>query len=137
MKKRATYRAPREGQAMELKEAPEGEETMIRTQIYLNRAEHEFLRAESARRDAPMAAVIRSYIDEKMEVPVEAWSANPMLDPTPIDPGFKGQTDGAINHDHYVYGAPRKFEKVAGQWVPAAPEEDTGSGGVRRSRRGR
>jgi len=66
-----------------------------------------------------MAAVIRSFIDEKMQLPVDAWSKNPMLDPTPDDPEFHLPEDAAINHDHYLYGTPRKYVKVKGQWVLA------------------
>ena len=58
---------------------------MVRTQIYLTRAEHGFIAAEAARRGEPMAAVIRGYIDDKMRLPDSAWAANPMLEPTPPD----------------------------------------------------
>jgi hypothetical protein len=93
---------------------------MIRTQIYLNRAEYDFLQIESRRRNAPMAAVIRSYIDEKMHVPDEIWENNPLLAP-PADPKFVGPEDGAINHDHYLYGTPKKWVKRRGKWVEAPP----------------
>src|SRR5689334_23072401 len=96
--------------------APSG--AMVRTQIYLSRAEYDFLQVQARRREEPMAAVIRSYIDEKMQVPQEVWENNPLLAP-PADPGFIGPEDGAINHDHYVHGAPKKWMKRKGQWVPA------------------
>ena len=57
-------------------------ESMVRTQIYLTRAEHEFLQAEAGRRGAPMSAVIREIIDEKMRIPADAWASNPLLAPT-------------------------------------------------------
>lgn len=93
---------------------------MIRTQIYLSPAEHRFLQAESARRGKPMAAIIRSYIDEKMNLPEEAWTQNSLLTP-PADPDFVGPEDGVINHDHYIYGSPRRHVKKQGRWVPAPP----------------
>lgn len=93
------------------------EENMIRTQIYLTRAEHEFLQQEGSRRGEPMAAVIRSLIDEKMAIPAEAWLNNPMLEETPEVAGWEGHEDGAINHDHYVYGCAKKYEKKNGEWV--------------------
>lgn len=98
---------------------------MVRTQIYLSRREHEFVQSESARRGAPMAAVIRKFIDEKMELPADAWSDNPMLRPPVEDPAFQGREDGAINHDHYVYGTPKKWMKRDGKWVetPPVPED--------------
>lgn len=95
---------------------------MVRTQIYLTRAEHGFIAAEAARRGEPMAAVIRGYIDDKMRLPESAWAANPMLEPTPTDAGLELPEDAAINHDHYLYGAPKKYVKKRGQWVLAEPE---------------
>ena len=97
------------------------ENVMLRTQIYLSRAEHEFVRREAARRDRPMAAVIREFIDEKMRIPDDAWTNNPMLEPTVHDPDWKGPEDGGINHDHYLYGCPKKWIKVKGEYVEAPP----------------
>lgn len=97
---------------------------MIRTQIYLSKREHEFIQAEAKRRDEPMAAVIRSFIDEQMEIPEEAWTNNPMLEPTVHDPDWKGHEDAGINHDHYVNGCPRKWIKVKGKWVESPPLPD-------------
>jgi hypothetical protein len=93
---------------------------MLRTQIYLSKPEHEFIQTEAARQGQPMAAVIRALIDEKMDIPESAWTNNPLLAP-PADPGFVGPEDGAINHDHYIYGGPRKWLKRKGQWVEAPP----------------
>ena len=105
--------------AQEVDEAP-----MVRTQIYLSKPEHEFLHNEAARQGRPMAAVIRAFIDEKMEIPESAWINNPLLAP-PADPDFIGPEDGAINHDHYIYGCPKKWMKRNGQWVetPPLPED--------------
>jgi len=101
--------------AYEVDEAP-----MIRSQIYLSKPEHEFLQHEAARQAQPMAAIIRAFIDEKMDIPESTWIDNPLLAP-PADPVFVGPEDGAINHDHYVYGGPRKWMKRRGQWVEASP----------------
>jgi hypothetical protein len=101
--------------ACELDEAP-----MLRTQIYLSKPEHAFIQTEAARQGQPMAAVIRAFIDEKMDVPESAWTDNPLLAP-PADPDFVGPEDGAINHDHYIYGGPRKWMKRRGQWIEAPP----------------
>jgi hypothetical protein len=96
-------------------------EPMIRTQIYLNKSEYDFVQTEARRRDEPMAAVIREFIDEKMEIPEDAWTNNPMLRPWPHDPDWKGQEDGGINLDHYLYGAPKSWVKQNGKWVEAPP----------------
>jgi hypothetical protein len=100
------------------------EEPMVRTQIYLSREEHQFVQQESVRQGQPMAAIIRAFIDEKMEIPDNAWTNNSLL-ASPADPGFAGPEDGVINHDHYVYGTPKKWMKRNGQWVetPALPED--------------
>jgi len=104
---------------------PSDEETMLRTQIYLSRIEHEFVQREAGRRNLPMAAVIRQFIDEKMEAPDNAWTSNPMLSPSAEDPAWEGHEDGAINHDHYIYGTPKKYVKSRGKWVdaPSLPED--------------
>jgi hypothetical protein len=94
---------------------------MVRTQIYLNREEYDFVQTEARRRNEPMAAVIRKFIDEKMEIPEDAWTNNPMLRPWPHDPDWKGREDGGINHDHYIYGCPKKWIKVKGKYVEAPP----------------
>jgi len=111
--------------AAELKESVVADEVqaapMVRTQIYLNREEYDFVQAEARRRNEPMAAVIRNFIDEKMEIPEDAWTNNPMLRPWPHDPDWKGREDGGINHDHYIYGCPKKWIKVKGKYVEAPP----------------
>jgi hypothetical protein len=96
---------------------------MIRTQIYLTRAEHDFLQSEANRRNQPMSAVLRSIIDEKMTIPEDAWTNNPMLEPTVHDPDFVGREDGALNHDYYAYGGSKKYKKVRGEWVLKREDE--------------
>ena len=123
-KKRSERYPPPETEAPTLKDAmtlPQEKEAMVRTQIYLSREEHRFVQSEAARRGQPMAAVIRSFIDERMEIPDEAWENNPLLDPPAEDPEWVGHEDGAINHDHYIYGGPKKWVKRDGQWVEAPP----------------
>ena len=119
---------PQKSSAAELKEAAVADEApsepMIRTQIYLNKSEYDFVQTEARRRDEPMAAVIRDFIDEKMEIPEDAWTNNPMLRPWPHDPDWKGHEDTGINHDHYLYGVPKNVIKVNGKWVDAPPLPD-------------
>ncbi len=129
MKKRVKY--PKASKAtLALKEAsPAVEtepETMVRTQIYLSRSEHAFLQAEAKRRDQPMAAVIRDFVEEKMtdSLPDEAWTNNPIFKELPHDPTWKGHEDHGINHDHYLYGCPKKWIKVKGEWVESPPLPD-------------
>lgn len=127
MKRKVTYSKPGKATASsELKESAVAEpETMLRTQIYLSRAEHDFVEQEASRRDLPMAAVIREFIDEKMEIPDDIWMNNPMLQATVHDPQWEGREDGALNHDHYVYGSPKRWIKVKGKYLeaPALPDD--------------
>jgi hypothetical protein len=102
----------------------EDAKAMVRTQIYLTRAEHDFLQSEATRREEPMAAVIRGFIDEKMEIPEDAWTNNPLLQPTVDDPDFEGREDGSLNHDHYAYGGPKQYEKIDGKWVLLPPLDE-------------
>ena len=123
VKKKATYSKSAESK-LELKEAAlayEVEEPMVRTQIYLSKPEYEFVQTEASRRGEPMAAVIRAFIDEKMEIPDDAWTNNPMLRPTVPDPEWDSPSDAAINHDHYLYGGPKKWIKVNGKYAEAPP----------------
>jgi hypothetical protein len=106
------------------KAAPAPASGMVRTQIYLTPEEHRFVDSESRRKGIPMAAVIRSFIDEKMVLPADAWVNNPFLKPPPHDPNWEGHEDGSINHDHYVYGCPKKYVKKKGKWVPAPPLDE-------------
>lgn len=101
------------------------EEPMIRTQIYLSKSEHDFVQHEAARQGQPMAAVIRAFIDEKMDVPDDAWSNNPLLAPPAPDRSWTGRDDGAVNHDHYIYGTPKKWLRQDDEWAetPPLPED--------------
>lgn len=122
-KKRAKYPSIRDSGA-ELKETPVSEdpkERMVRTQIYLSKAEHDFLQSESRRRNEPMASIIRSFVDEKMEIPKDAWTNNPIFKPWPKGLASDTPEDAGINHDHYLYGVPKDWIKVEGEWVEAPP----------------
>ncbi len=91
---------------------------MVRTQIYLSSRQQEFLQRQAQREGETMAGMIRRFIDEKMEVPADAWKNNPLLEPTPDDPANDLPEDASINLDHYAYGAPKRYKKVAGKWKP-------------------
>jgi hypothetical protein len=95
------------------------EASMVRTQLYLTREEHAFVQQEGRRVGKPMAAVVRQWIDEKMEVQPDAWEKSGLLDPPAAS--FDGPKDAAINHDHYIYGGPKKYKKVKGKWVLQEP----------------
>ncbi len=126
MKRRTKYET-KTSEPMVLNDAlalPPEPPAMVRTQIYLNRVEYDFVQAQATQRGEPMAAVIRAFIDEKMQLPADAWTNNPMLRPTPVDPDWSAPSDAAINHDHYLSGCPKKWVKVKGKWVEAPPLPD-------------
>lgn len=106
-------------ESVEIAEPPSG--PMVRTQIYLSKEEHDFLAAESRRRNEPMAAIIRAFIDEKIQMPEDAWANNPIFKPWPKGAGSEGPEDAGINLDHYLYGVPKDWIKVRGEWVEAPP----------------
>ena len=86
---------------------------MVRTQIYLSSRQQEYLQRQAQREGETMAGMIRRFIDEKMEVPADAWSTNSLLDLPPEDPAAAHlPKDGSTNLDHYVYGAPKRQTKV-------------------------
>jgi hypothetical protein len=70
-----------------------------------------------------MSAVLRAIIEERMTIPEDVWTNNPMLQPTPDTPAWEGPEDASLNHDHYAYGAPKKYKKVRGKWVLKAEDE--------------
>ena len=86
---------------------------MVRTQIYLSARQQEFLQRQAQREGETMAGMIRRFIDEKMEVPPDAWTTNSLLDLAPRDPAEKHlPKDGSTNLDYYVYGSPKRSRKV-------------------------
>lgn len=122
--KRSVKYSPSNSETPALHDAPgpvAPDSAMVRTQLYLSRDEYDFVQAEATRRGEPMAAFIRTLIDEKMQMPDDVWTRNPMLRPTPVEPGWDSPADAAINHDHYLAGAPKKWLKVKGQWTEAPP----------------
>lgn len=122
MKAKRTSKAPA-ARVREVSDLSYGSETaasaeaMVRTQVYLTRREHAFLSREAGRNSETMAGIIRRFIDEKMEPEADAWKDNPLLEPPPADSAWKGHEDGARNHDHYIYGSPKRYRKIKGKWV--------------------
>jgi hypothetical protein len=96
---------------------------MVRTQVYLTKAEHGFLTREGERTGKGLSGVLRAIVDEKMSIPEDAWTNNPMLEPTVEDSECDLPEDASLNHDYYAYGAPKKYKKVRGHWVMKAEDE--------------
>lgn len=56
------------------------------------------------RREAPRAKFGAIFKEAAKNVPPEAWQEVP--------------TDGAINHDHYLYGAPKRYDQQGNLLLP-------------------
>lgn len=91
---------------------------MKRTQVYFEEGDWARLQARASRSGVSAASVVREAVAEYLsrglseEDPLLA-----MIDEARTMPGATdGPTDGALNHDHYLYGWP----KVGEAW----PERD-------------
>jgi len=84
---------------------------MKRKQIYLDEKDEKILKEYAIRENVSEAYLIREavaqYITSKS---VESKKKrNPLLEMIGL---FKdGPSDGSINHDHYIYGVPKKHPK--------------------------
>ena len=93
------------------------EKLEIRTQIYLEKTQHEALKQKAAQKSTSMAQIIREAVavylaqtDVDDDFDWEAYKNNSIWKIREIaeELGPCGIPDGAINHDHYLYG----FDKV-------------------------
>ena len=82
-----------------------GEQSLVRTQVYLSKKHRDYLNREATRRGQSMAELLRQWIDEKMNPNADNWESNPLLEETPSDPDFEGHEDASVRGDAYIYGA--------------------------------
>jgi len=89
-------------------------ENMVRTQVYLPRKIYDKLQARAGRQGLTLAVQIREALADYMER-VEAEVDDGILHAD--DPIFQmigmfdsGLGDLSVNHDHYLYGAPKREE---------------------------
>jgi hypothetical protein len=89
----------------------------VRTQIYLEKSQHEALKQKAAEKSTSMAQIIREAVavylaqsEEDDDFDWEAYKNDPIWKIREIaeELGPSGIVDGSINHDHYLYG----FDKV-------------------------
>jgi len=89
------------------------DENMVRTQIYLPRDMYAQLRARTTREGVSMAEQVREAVGEYL---ARADNEETILrEDSPIwqivgDGEGPDDGDGSINHDHYLYGWPRREE---------------------------
>ena len=95
------------------------EKLEIRTQIYLDKAQHEALKQKAAQKSTSMAQIIREAVavylaqtDADDEFDWETYKNDPIWKIREITEGLgpSGIPDGSVNHDHYLYGFD-KFEE--------------------------
>ncbi len=89
-------------------------ENMVRMQVYIPRSIYDRLQKRAAKRDLTLAVQIRAALEGYLER-VEAEEGNGILHAD--DPIFKmigmfdsGLGDLSLNHDHYLYGFPKREE---------------------------
>lgn len=78
---------------------------MVRKQVYITEQEERQLKKYARKRRVTQAFLIRDALGRYFSERPEGY-ANP-LDAI-IGIGKGGPKDGAINHDHYLYGVPKK-----------------------------
>lgn len=84
---------------------------MVRTQIYLPADVHEKLRARAERQGLTLALQIRAALEEyfnRLDVVEEGVlrADDPIF--RFIGIGSGGTSDAALEHDHYLYGSPKR-----------------------------
>ncbi len=91
-------------------------ENMVRTQVYLPRKIYDKLQARAEKQGLTLAVQIREALEDYIER-VEAEDDDGILHAD--DPIFKmigmfdsGLGDLSVNHDHYLYGAPKREESA-------------------------
>jgi len=85
---------------------------MKRKQIYIEKEQDERLKRAAAERKVSEAEIIREAIDrylgKKTPPPLKSMEDHPLWKIVGIIDDPEGPTDGSVNHDFYIYGAPRK-----------------------------
>ncbi len=110
-------------------------ENMVRTQVYLPREMYDRLQRRAGKHDLTLAVQIREALEDYLER-VESQVDDGILHAD--DPIFQmigmfdsGLGDLSVNHDHYLYGFPKRED------VKAVREKPTKSGNRKTTKPGR
>jgi hypothetical protein len=98
-------------------------ETMVRFQVYLPRSTYERLQNRAAQHDLTLATQVRAALDDYLER-VESQDDDGILhadDPIFQMIGMFSSKEGdlSVNHDHYLYGWPKREEVAVIREKPA------------------
>jgi hypothetical protein len=102
-------------------------ENMVRTQVYLPREIYDRLQRRAAKQALTLAVQIREALEDYLER-VESQADDGVLHAD--DPIFQmigmfdsGVGDLSVNHDHYLYGFPKREEVKAVHEKPAKTDK--------------
>ena len=100
-------------------------ENMVRLQVYLPRSIYERLQKRGAQHDLTLATQVRAALDDYLER-VEPQDDDGILhadDPVFQMMGMFSSKEGdlSINHDHYLYGWPKREKVNAAHEKPGKP----------------
>jgi hypothetical protein len=77
-------------------------EEKFRTQIYLTKNQHNYLKEKAAKYKTSMAEVLRNIIDKEIEKEYEIDADDPIFK-LAKEGIHTGRKDGSVNHDKYIY----------------------------------
>jgi hypothetical protein len=81
---------------------------LYRTQVLLTPSQHRYLKGRAEREGSSLSALVRGLIETEMESRRQAVQDDPFWEIVGMVAG--GDPDAGIEHDHYIYGTPRKSE---------------------------
>ena len=86
--------------------------TMKRKQIYIAKEQEDALKELAFKQGVSESHLIReavaAYIADQQEVTVGRPEDHPLWQLVGVLDDAEAPADGALNHDHYLYGAPKK-----------------------------
>ncbi|MDI3281530.1 MAG: hypothetical protein QJR13_09190 [Bacillota bacterium] len=83
-----------------------------RTQLYLDEAQYLFLKESAAKFQTSIAGVVRQLIEREMSGQNASWESDPLFAGGQIA-ADTGREDGSLEHDHYIYGTPKRSKREA------------------------
>jgi hypothetical protein len=81
---------------------------MHRSQIMLKEHQHTYLASEAQRQGKSISQIVRELIDEHIAQTLSLEN-DPFFDIIGMVEG--GDPNAAIDHDHYIYGLPRRINE--------------------------